>query len=120
MLIVKDQFGCSDTATNKVLINTVENNINELIPNAISPNGDGKNDIWVLTFIDKYYPEADIEIYNRWGQRLFTSHGYKISWDGTYQGAPLPVATYYYVIKLNDPNRTEEENIFKGTILIMK
>lgn len=120
MLIVKDQFGCSDTATKKILINTVENNINELIPNAISPNGDGKNDIWVLTFIDKYYPEADIEIYNRWGQKLFTSHGYKISWDGTYQGAPLPVGTYYYVIKLNDPNRTEEENIFKGTILIMK
>lgn len=120
LLIVKDQFGCADTAKSYLKISTVENNINELIPNAISPNGDGKNDIWNLTFIETYYPNADIEIYNRWGQRLFHSTGYKISWDGTFEGAPLPVGSYYYIINLNDPKRNEDENIYKGAILIMK
>lgn len=120
LLVAIDQFGCKDSAYSYVKILTVENNINELIPNAISPNGDDKNDIWNLTFIETYYPEAEIEIYNRWGQRLFHSFGYKISWDGTFEGAPLPVATYYYIINLNDPNRKAEENIYKGSILIMK
>lgn len=120
LLVIKDQYGCADTARSYIKISTVENNINELIPNAISPNGDGKNDIWNLTFIETYYPNADIEIYNRWGQRLFKSTGYQISWDGTFEGAPLPVGTYYYIINLNDPKRAEDENIYKGTILIMK
>lgn len=120
LLVVKDQFGCADSAKSFVKIFTVENNINELIPNAISPNGDGKNDIWNLAFINTYYPKAEVEIYNRWGQRIFHSIGYAISWDGTYEGTPLPVASYYYIINLNDPTREPEENIFKGAILLMK
>jgi gliding motility-associated-like protein len=120
LLVVKDQFGCADSALSYVKIFTVENNLNELIPNAISPNGDGKNDIWNLTFINTYYPKAEIEIYNRWGQRIFHSIGYPIAWDGTYQGTPLPVASYYYIINLNDPNKNPEDNLFKGAILLMK
>lgn len=116
--VVTDQFGCKATATKTVSINNIKDEITELIPNAISPNGDLKNDIWRLDFINAFYPNAEIEIYNRWGERLFYSRGYSIPWDGTYKGDPLPVATYYYVINLNDPNRTE--NLFKGTILIMK
>jgi gliding motility-associated-like protein len=120
LLVVKDQFGCADSAKSYVKILTVINEIAELIPNAISPNGDGKNDIWRLDFINVYYPKAEIEIYNRWGQRLFYSVGYDNAWDGSYKGAPLPVASYYYIINLNDPLREPGENIFKGTILLMK
>jgi len=115
---VTDQFGCKATASRTVGINNIKENITELIPNAISPNGDLKNDIWRLDFINAFYPNATIEIFNRWGQSLFYSDGYSIPWDGTYKGDPLPVATYYYVINLNDPNR--ENNVFKGTILLMK
>lgn len=115
---VYDQFGCPATSSKTISINNIKEEINELIPNAISPNGDQKNDIWRLDFINAFYPNAEIEIYNRWGERLFYSKGYEIPWDGTYLGNPLPVSTYYYIINLNDPNR--EENIFKGTILIMK
>lgn len=118
--VVKDQFGCADTAKSYVKILTVISEIAELIPNAISPNGDGKNDIWRLDFINVYYPKAEIEIYNRWGQRLFHSLGYDNAWDGSYKGDPLPVGSYYYIINLNDPLRKDEENIFKGTILLMK
>lgn len=116
--VVTDQFGCKATATKTININNIKEEINELIPNAISPNGDMKNDIWRLDFINAFYQNAEIEIYNRWGEKLFYSKGYSIPWDGTYKGNPLPVGTYYYVINLNDPNRTE--NLFKGTILLMK
>lgn len=71
-------------------------------PNGITPNGDGLNDTWIIDNIDQF-PESVVEIYNRWGELLFRSVGYVEQWDGNYNGEPLPVGTYYYVIDLNDP-----------------
>lgn len=117
--IVTDQFGCKDTARKTLSVINVETNFSNLIPNAISPNDDGKNDIWRLDFIQIFYPDAIVEIYNRWGEQIFYSHdGYKIAWDGTYKGKPLPVGTYFYVINLNSPK--DEQNIYKGPILLVK
>ncbi len=84
-------------------------------PDGITPNGDGKNDTWVIDFINEY-PNAVVEIYNRWGELLFRSENYQNDWDGTYQGKPLPVGTYYYVIELNE----EGLEPFTGPITIMR
>src|SRR5262249_370985 len=65
------------------------------VPNAFSPNGDGINDRWQLNNLSDY-PGATVEVFNRYGQRVFYSNGYTSSWDGTVSGKPLPVATYYY------------------------
>lgn len=65
-------------------------------PNTITPNGDGINDTWELFGINDY-PQAAISIYDRWGQRVFNSVGYKEPFDGK----GLPTATYYWVIKLS-------------------
>ncbi len=68
------------------------------IPNAFSPNGDGINDKWIITNLE-YYPTADVEVFNRYGQPLFYSTNYaQKPWDGTYNGSPVPVGTYYYII----------------------
>ena len=67
------------------------------IPNTFTPNGDGINDTWVIKDLE-YYPKSTINIFNRWGQKLFTSIGYPIPWDGTYQGKALSSGTYYYII----------------------
>ena len=71
------------------------------IPNAFSPNGDGINDKWMLKNIDTY-PEADITVFNRYGQLLYKAKGNSQPWDGIYNGRPLPVASYYYVIDLKN------------------
>jgi gliding motility-associated-like protein len=112
-----DAFGCVDSASVTIHINTVSNEITTLIPNAISPNGDGKNDVWKLPFIKLLYPQATVEIYNRWGQQIFYSSGYEFPWDGTYNGTQVTQGTYYYIINLNVP---QEPNPFKGTILVLK
>jgi gliding motility-associated-like protein len=67
-----------------------------------SPNGDGINETWQIDYVEQF-PNIDVEIYNRWGQLLFKSKGYDKPWDGTYNGDPLPIGTYYYVIVLNHP-----------------
>lgn len=65
-------------------------------PNTITPNGDGCNDVWEIFGINDY-PQSRINIYDRWGQRVYSSVGYKEPWDG----GGLPTATYYWVIDLN-------------------
>jgi gliding motility-associated-like protein len=73
------------------------------IPNTFTPNGDGINDVWDIKYL-QYYPRCTVNIYNRWGQKLFSSVGYPIPWDGKYNGTYLPTGTYYYIIdtKTND------------------
>ena len=115
--IVRDSYGCTDTARVAIKVNNITNEISTLIPNAISPNGDGKNDIWKLEFIGLLYPNTEVEIYNRWGENIFSSNGYTTPWDGTYKGEPLPVGTYYYVINLNDSKVPEP---LKGGVLLIR
>ncbi len=85
------------------------------IPSAITPNSDGFNDVWKIRGIE-LYPEAVIEIYNRWGQLLFKSDkGYHQKWDGTYNGKDQPIDTYFYVIKLNNTSEP-----IKGHLTIVR
>jgi len=116
-LTITDQFGCPDTYTDVVGISSVIEDPTRLIPNIISPNGDGKNDYWRLDFINVFYPKAEIEIFNRWGESIFKSTGYSNAWDGTYRGSALPVGAYYYTIDLKDPDRP---GVIKGNITLLK
>lgn len=84
--------GCFDTSG--VLIKVLQY---PLIPNAFSPNGDGINDRWMISYISSY-PDCKVQVFNRYGQVIFTSTGYATPWDGTVNGKPVPVATYYYII----------------------
>jgi gliding motility-associated-like protein len=71
------------------------------VPNSFSPNGDGINDQWVIPNLAEY-PNMNVEVYNRYGQKVFQSVGYGRPWDGTYNGQPLPFGTYYYIINLRN------------------
>ncbi len=101
--------GCSDSAiANIVVLNAPR------IPNAFSPNGDGKNDLWDITSLSSY-PGSTVEVFNRYGQAIFISIGYSKPWDGTYKGSPLPEGVYYYII---DPKNGR--NKFTGNVTIIR
>jgi len=74
-----------------------------VIPSAITPNGDGINDVWNINNLQSY-PGCTVEVDNRYGQIVYRSTGYNKPWDGTSNGKSLPVGTYYYVINLNNGN----------------
>jgi gliding motility-associated-like protein len=92
---VTDANGCTASDTMHVHIFP-----DIIIPNGFSPNGDGKNDTWIIDNIEQF-PDCVVEVYNRWGELLFMSKGYVNKWDGKYNGKDLPVGTYYYIINLN-------------------
>lgn len=85
-------------------------------PNAFSPNGDGVNDYFVVKGC--FIIDFSIQIFNRWGERLFTSSDLKTSWDGTYKGSACPVDVYYYIIEATAPDG-ETYNLH-GTFTIIK
>lgn len=88
--------GC--TYTDTVVVNVLQ-----LIdpPNTFSPNGDGINDTWEVPGIADY-PGSEVIIWDRWGQKVFSSNGYREAWDGTNKGRDLSEGTYYYFIQLNE------------------
>jgi len=63
------------------------------------------------------FPDCLVEVYSRWGELLFQSNGYKVPWDGRYNGGLVPVGTYYYVIELNDPRFPEP---YTGPLTIIR
>ena len=101
VLTVISPNGCTDV--DSVYITVVPDVV---IPSGFTPNGDGWNDTWIIDFIE-LFPDCEVEIYSRWGELLFQSDGYTGPWDGTYEGGDVPIGTYYYVVKLNDPDFPE-------------
>ena len=93
---VKDQNNCIDTAS--TIINPSETDC-IYIPNSFTPNGDGKNDTWMIKNIG-LRPNCVVAVFNKWGNKIFESRGYNDPWDGTFNGSPLPSDTYYFVIDL--------------------
>jgi gliding motility-associated-like protein len=66
--------------------------------NAFTPNNDAVNDTWEIEGIGEY-PNAEVTIFNRWGNEMFYSIGYNQSFDGIQKNERLPAGTYFYVIK---------------------
>jgi len=94
-LTVTSNRGCG-TTSDDVFIKVYKNVV---VPNAFSPNGDGINDVWQIRGLSSY-PDAVLQVFNRYGQQLYYSKSYNIPWDGTFKGTQLPVGTYYYVVDL--------------------
>ncbi|MHA4896143.1 PKD domain-containing protein [Pedobacter sp. PWIIR3] len=67
---------------------------------AFSPNGDGVNDTWGIKYIDSY-PNVSVDIFNRYGAKVYSSTGYTKPFDGNFNNEALPVGTYYYIINPN-------------------
>jgi gliding motility-associated-like protein len=84
------------------------------ILNVFSPNGDGINDVWTLKGL-KDFPNCTVEIFTRYGQKIFFSKGYNKPWDGVFNGTGMPVGTYYYVIDLRDGTKP-----FGGSVTVLR
>lgn len=103
------------TATNGMCSSTDEIIVSVVrpfaIPNAFTPNNDGDHDSWVISGMEGF-SDIWIKVYNRWGNIVFDELNPSEPWDGTMNDKPLPVATYYYVIYLNDGSqKTMEGNV---------
>jgi large repetitive protein len=85
------------------------------IPNTFTPNQDGTNDIWIIENTN-LYDDVELNVYNRWGDKVYYVKGYETGkeWDG----ASLPEATYYYVLRFKYPEDTKIYEYTGGITII--
>ena len=93
-----DDNGCADTANITVAVNR-DYRIEPY--NLITPNGDGKNDVWFVENIEAYQEDCLIDIYDRRGNHIVNLSQYQNDWNAMRDGKPLPSDTYYYTIRCN-------------------
>lgn len=114
--IITEKLKCaskSDTVTVKLVIKDKAVILNQFLPaNVFTPNNDGKNDVFVMPNLPNEnckYQFQKIEIFNRWGRRVFTSKDRSFSWDG---GGALP-GVYYYAVDFKTIK-------YKGTVTLLR
>jgi gliding motility-associated-like protein len=107
--------GCSDTSS---LVVYVEESYTLIIPNVFTPNGDNSNDVYLVsgTGLTNFH----MEIYDRWGVKMFNSDYIGDGWNGrTSGGGDVPAGTYYYVIQVKEAF-TGESKLYKGPLLLIR
>jgi gliding motility-associated-like protein len=106
-LQVADSLNC--TADYNVLLHNERENC-LIIPEIITPNGDGFNDTWIIEG-SWFYQDIIVEVFDRWGKRVFHSDGYPEPWDGTMNDKDLPMDSYHFVIRSNNLSKPVIGNI---------
>lgn len=100
---ITNNKGCSQSDTILILPCDVTQ-IFANIPNTITPDGNGVNDVWNISPVlsSEIFAKAVLEIFDRWGRLVYhTEHVFEEPWDGKSKGRLLPMDSYYYVLKLN-------------------
>lgn len=90
---VTDEFGC--TATDEVTL-TEQCPTRIYAPNAFSPNDDGHNDRFRIFVTD--VTRSELQIFDRWGNQVFTAYDPESSWDGSWLGKPAAVGVYVWML----------------------
>ncbi len=97
-----------------------ELNRNFSLPTAFTPNGDGLNDRLVLIG-GQHVKSIDLKIYDRWGSLIFTTTDPKMGWDGTFNGHPVEMGTYFYQLQVwFDNGYYREHQAYKGEVTLIR
>lgn len=108
-LYATSPYGCR--AVDDMLVKVVSG---IYVPNAFTPNNDGKNDHWRIPFLDPFL-DASVNVYNRYGQLVYHVEGKTVDWDGNYNQMPQPSGAYVYYITFKS-----QYPDMKGTLLLIR
>ena len=86
------------------------------VHNAISPNGDGENDTWVID-VNKNVDEISVKVFNRWGAIIYSSSNYNNNWSGTYMNKPIPAGIYFYTVTVKQNDEVQQ---FTGSLTVLR
>lgn len=115
MLVIFTNFGCTDTITEKVI---VEPNTTFYVPNAFTPNLDGKNPLFRAYGEGIDLTTFNMKIYDRWGRLAFESTDIEKGWDGTLKGNIAVEDLYVWYVSYHDI--FNHHHAYKGTVMLVK
>src|SRR5690554_3287935 len=108
---IVSESGCGSKTRIEVKVSIVDCDLQLIIPDGFSPNGDGINDTFEIKNLRELYPNFTMEIYNRYGNILYKGNGDSPDWDGTSSSgmrmgnSELPVGVYFYIINFNQAGK---------------
>jgi gliding motility-associated-like protein len=106
--------GCRNVDSVRVNIDYRDN---LFVPNAFSPNGDGKNDVFRVSNIT-FQKLQEFRVFNRWGQEIYSTTDPKKGWDGSWKGVPQDLGSYQYMIRVSYPDGYIES--YKGDVTLLR
>jgi gliding motility-associated-like protein len=115
--VLMNSLGCDSIITTELKLKKPTATCLKLFNNAITPNGDGINDSWVL-YSNYCFKKLEVNVYNRYGSLVYHADDYKNDWKGTYKNKSLPDGTYYFVINLRIDD--DRKQVFKGNVTIIR
>ncbi len=110
---VSINYGTSDD----VIAHFIEKSSDVIFPTAFTPNGDGRNDI-LFPLGTRYIKSLSIEIWNRWGQLVYSSTDPTKGWDGYFKGTEVQTGVYAYFIKYTGRNGVDKTS--KGNVTLIR
>ena len=114
---ITDANNCVETESLQVAEDTCADLV---VHTGITPNGDGENDLWVITGIQNY-PNNTVQLFDKWGDMVYEQKNYNNDWHGQgSHGEELPSGTYFYLIKLNGYNQTGGKDVLTGSLLLKR
>lgn len=116
ILVVENGFGCTDTLEKLVRI---ENEVLIFAPNTFTPDGNGLNDRWKVEILGIDVQNFRLQIFNRWGEKVFESLDPNAEWDGTYGDKIVKEGTYIWTITAND-YENDNKYEFNGSINVIE
>jgi gliding motility-associated-like protein len=91
-----------------------------LAPTGFSPNASGSNDIFrVVTTCDEGFSYFLFNVYNRWGELIYTTDDWRTGWDGTYKGRPAEIGTYTFYVEYTK-ELTNKKEMIKGNVTLIR
>ena len=111
-----DSYGCERIFTTNVVEQKCED-CAPYLPNAFTPNGDGLNDVFKATLFCNI-SEFNLQIFDRWGERVFESHNSVSGWDGTYLGSKMMTGVYVFLLKYKTSSHVSKTTT--GTVALIR
>jgi gliding motility-associated-like protein len=113
--LIQNVYGCKDSVTEIVIIKDA---VTFYIPNAFSPNNDGRNEGFKGTGIGIKNSTYNMWIYDRWGLMIFHATDLETSWDGYINGKRVQEDVYVWKVKFEDDFNRHHD--FHGTVTLLK
>ncbi|MBV7529877.1 gliding motility-associated C-terminal domain-containing protein, partial [Chitinophaga sp. sic0106] len=111
-------FNDCGSATDQIRVDFTECEPKPELPNAFSPNGDGRNDVFRPVVRGPMY-EYELRIFNRWGELIFISSDQHRGWDGKHRGVPVEVGTYVWWLTYKK-YAGGTPNVLKGEVTVIR
>lgn len=90
------------------------------LPDAFTPNGDGRNDRFGIITDNPNVQAINFEVFNRWGQRVYTGNLNNAGWDGSFGGKPAEMGTYFWQLRYRVLDKPDVTHYIKGDILLVR